>query len=143
MLIRTMVEEARRVQTTLTDDMYTMTLAIEQRQFAMAAHKTAKAAYDAAEAEFLFDLTMTNERYLAAKNVEAREIVKDRALVVARDGGALATAWRILSECATALENAQMAYDQAEVRFKAVRIAAELQSAMLIALTADAKLIQE
>lgn len=143
MLIRTMVDEARRVQSALAEDMFTMTMAIEQRQFAMQAHKTAKTAYDAAEAEFLFDMTMTNDRYLAAKNAEQREIVKDKALVVARDAGALASAWRILTECTTALENAQMAYDQAEARFKGVRIAAELQAAMLIALTADAKLIQE
>lgn len=143
MLIRTMVEEARRVQTNLADDMYTMTLAIEQRQFAMQAHRTAKAAYDAAEAEFVFDLVFNSEDYAKAKNAEAREIVKDNALVVARSAGALAGPWRILSECATAFENAQMAYEQAEVRFKAVRVVAELQAAMLIALTADAKLIQE
>jgi hypothetical protein len=140
-LLRSLVDDAQNMQRTLTEDTLQMSMAIEQRQYALQVHKMAKSAYDSAEAEFLFDLAYNNEEYIRAKNAEAREVVRDRALVVARQAGVLAQPWRILNECALGLENMQTAYDQAEVRFKSARICAELMAAQLMALSADARLL--
>src|SRR5262245_6072039 len=116
--LRSLVGEAQNMQRTLTEDTLQMSMAIEQRQYALQAHKMAKSAYDSAEAEFLFDLAYNSEEYAKARNAEAREVVRDRELVVSRQAGALAQPWRILNECTLTLENMQTAYDQAEVRFK-------------------------
>lgn len=138
---RTMIDDAQRIQVSVREDTLQIGLAMEQLASMRQACKMAKDAYDSAEAEFVFDLTMIDPAYLAAKNADAREVVKDRALVKARQGGALAYPWRTLCECQTALDNAQLAYDQAESRFKAIRVCAELQSAMLLALAADSRLM--
>ena len=138
-----LLDNADNIQRVLADDTTNMALAIEAKQVALQAHREAQAAYDEAEAEFTFGIMFgDNEDYGKAKNAETRKLVLDRAIIAARGAGPLAQPWRILNACKADLDNAQMAYDQAEARFKAVRVAAELQGAMLLGLAADAKLLR-
>ena len=140
---RILLNSAESLQNTLAGDTTNMALAIEAKQLAFQAHREAQAAYDEAEAEFSFNITFgDDETYVKAKNAESRKLVLDRAIIAARGAGPLAQPWRILNRTRTDLDNAQMAYDQAEARFKAVRVAAELQGAMLLGLAADAKLLR-
>lgn len=138
-----LLDNAQSIQRSLGEDTMQMAMAIEAKQVALQAHREAQAAYDEAEAEFTFGITFgDNEDFAKAKNAEARKLVLDRAIIAARGNGPLAQAWRILNAAKNDLDNAQMAYDQTEVRFKAVRVAAELQGAMLLGLAADAKLLR-
>ena len=138
-----LLDNADNIQRVLADDTTNMALAIEAKQVALQAHREAQAAYDEAEAEFTFGVMFgDNEDYGKAKNAETRKLVLDRAIIAARGAGELAQPWRILNAAKNDLDNAQMAYDQAEARFKAVRVAAELQGAMLLGLAADAKLLR-
>ena len=138
-----LLDNAQSIQRSLGEDTMQMALAIEAKQTALQAHREAQAAYDEAEAEFMFNIMFgDDEDYAKAKNAETRKLVLDRATIAARGTGPLAQPWRILNACKADLDNAQMAYDQAEVRFKAVRVAAELQASMLLGLAADAKLLR-
>ena len=138
-----LLDNAQSIQRSLGEDTMQMALAIEAKQTALQAHREAQAAYDEAEAEFTFSIMFgDDEDYAKAKNAETRKLVLDRAIIAARGNGELAQPWRILNRTRTDLDNAQMAYDQAETRFKAVRVAAELQGAMLLGLAADAKLLR-
>ena len=138
-----LLDNAQSIQRSLGEDTMQMALAIEAKQTALQAHREAQAAYDEAEAEFTFNIMFgDDEDYAKAKNAETRKLVLDRATIAARGAGPLAQPWRILNRCKTDLDNAQMAYDQAEARFKAVRVAADLQAAMLMGLAADAKLLR-
>ena len=138
-----LLDNADNIQRVLADDTTNMAMAIEAKQTALQAHREAQAAYDEAEAEFTFGVMFgDSEDYAKAKNAETRKLVLDRAIIAARGAGELAQPWRILNAAKNDLDNAQMAYDQAEARFKAVRVAAELQGAMLLGLAADAKLLR-
>lgn len=138
-----LLNNADNIQRVLADDTTNMALAIEAKQVALQAHREAQAAYDEAEAEFTFGVMFgDDEDYGKAKNAETRKLVLDRAIIAARGNGTLAQAWRILNAAKTDLDNVQMAYDQAEVRFKAVREAARLQAAMLLGLAADKELLR-
>ena len=138
-----LLDNADNIQRVLADDTTNMALAIEAKQVALQAHREAQAAYDEAEAEFTFGVMFgDNEDYGKAKNAETRKLVLDRAIIAARGTGPLAQPWRILNACKADLDNAQMAYDQAEARFKAVRVAADLMAAQLLGLSADAKLLR-
>lgn len=138
-----LLDNAESLQHTLAGDTMNMALAIEAKLTALQAHREAQAAYDEAEADLAFSITFgDNEDFAKAKNAETRKLVLDRAIIAARGAGPLAQPWRILNRTRTDLDNAQMAYDQAEARFKGVRVAAELQSAMLLGLAADAKLLR-
>lgn len=125
------ITDARSLLSTLAEHALQLNLAIENRQYAVQAHTTAKRDYDAAEAEFLFDLANEDEGYRTCKNAEQREIYRDASLVKARTTGILAYPWRVMNDCKLALDNAQLGFDQCELQFKATRVAAELMSSML------------
>lgn len=138
-----LLDNAESLQHTLAGDTMNMGLAIEAKLTALQAHREAQAAYDEAEAELAFEITFGDHPdYKKATNDKARKAVMDVIVIRERGSGSLAQPWRILNRCKTDLDNAQMAYDQAEARFKGVRVAAELQSAMLLGLAADAKLLR-
>lgn len=140
---QSLIDNAEGLQRVLADDTTNMALAIEAKLTALQAHREAQAAYDEAEAEFTFGITFgDDETYGKAKNAETRKLVLDRAIIAARGNGPLAQPWRILNRTRTDLDNAQMAYDQAEARFKGVRVAADLMAAQLLGLSADAKLLR-
>jgi hypothetical protein len=140
---QTLLDNADNIQRVLADDTGNMALAIEAKLTALQAHREAQAAYDEAEAEFTFIIMFGGDgNYAKAKNAETRKLVLDLAIIEERSNGTLAQPWRILNRTRTDLDNAAMAYDQAEARFKAVRVAAELQGAMLLGLAADAKLLR-
>lgn len=126
----TTITDARNLLSTLAEHALQLNLAIENRQYAVQAYTTAKRDYDAAEAEFLFDLA-DEDGYRSCKNAEQREIYRDAALVKARSIGSLSYPWRVMNDCKLALDNAQLGFDQCELQFKATRIAAELMSSML------------
>ena len=140
---QTLLDNADNIQQVLADDTGNMALAIEAKQLALQSHREAQAAYDEAEAEFTFSVTFgDDEDYARCKNADQRKLVLDRAIIAARGTGPLTQPWRILNRTKTDLDNATMSYDQCEARFKGVRVAAELQGAMLLGLAADAKLLR-
>lgn len=130
----TVVESAKQMLGHLSESVGNFELVIEQKSTLLSAYLEAKAAYDEAEAEFLFDLSFNDENYAKAKNAEAREIVKDYALVQARQSGKLRQAWKILCDAQNSKDATQMTFEQCDARFKATRIACELQAAMLWAI---------
>lgn len=138
-----LLTDADNIQRTLAGDTTNMTLVIEQRMLALQAHRKAQDDYDEAETEITFGVMFGgDENYANAKNAEQRKLVIDRAIIAARGKVPLAQPWRILNRCKIDLDNAQMAYDQAEARFKGVRVAADLQASMLMGLASDAKLMR-
>lgn len=125
------IRNAENLQASLHNICTDFELAIEQRQLAIQAYTTAKQAYEEQEAEFLFELSMTDE-YQKGKNAEIRKLVQDMALIKARNNiGPLRMAWEVLNQATNVRDNAELAYSQMDARFKAVRVAAELQAAML------------
>lgn len=128
---QTIINDAVNIQRHLVEDAHQFNLALERKEVARQARDSAKEVYAEQEANFLFDLTFGDEDYAKAKNAEGREVVKERALVNARSTGTLAQSWRALSIAQDTLNDAEMALAQADVRYKAVRVAAELQSSMM------------
>lgn len=128
---QTLINDAISIQRHLAEAANQFSLAIEFKELCRKKRDTAKEVYDGQEADFLFDLTFSDEDYLKAKNAEAREVVKDAKLAAARRDGALAPAWRVLADAQNILADAEMALIQADVRNKEVRVAAELQSSMM------------
>lgn len=124
------IRNAENLQASLHNICSDFELAIEQRQLAIQAYTTAQRAYEEQEAEFLFELSLTDE-YKAGKNAETRKLIQDLALIKARTGGPLRMAWGALNQATNVKENADLAFMQMEAKFKAVRVAAELQAAML------------
>lgn len=108
-------------------------LSIEQRKVALEVKQAAQQAYDEAELDFLtmfrFEADYKND--YKATNADQRKDVDERQLIEARDGGPLARAWSILNTAINDFDNADMAYSQMEAQWKAVRIVANLQAAML------------
>lgn len=104
--------------------------AIERKHVAVQAYTTAQRAYEDQEVEFLFELSMTDE-YQKGKNAETRKMIQDLALIKARNTGPLRQAWAALNQATNVKESADLAFVQMEAKFKAVRVAAELQAAML------------
>lgn len=126
-----LIDTAQRIQDALAEDANQYSLALEAVEIARKARDTAKEVYAEQESSWLFDLTFGDDDYTKAKNAEAREVVKDAKLIKARTSGPLFQAWRILANAQVNLDNAEMALAQADTRFKAVRVAAELQSSMM------------
>lgn len=124
------IRNAENLQVSLHNICTDFELAIEQRQLAIQAYTTARQAYEEQEAEFLFELSMTDE-YQKGKNAEIRKMLQDVALIRARTGGPLRMAWGALNQATNVRDNAELAYSQMDARFKAVRVAAELQASML------------
>lgn len=126
-----MMETAQSIQSALVEDANQFSLALEAVALARRARDNAKEVYAEQESGFLFDLTFGDEDYAKAKNAEAREVVKDAKLIKARTCGPLMQAWRALTDAQNTLDAAEMSLTQADVRYKAVCVAAELQSSMM------------
>lgn len=124
------IDAASNLQATLQIATRDHELAIEQYRIAQREAKLTADAYAAAEAELCLDLSFTDE-YKSQKNAEGRKMVQDVALIKARQGGPLATAWRAKINADSDLFNAQLAFEQSEAKFKAVCTAAMLQGSML------------
>lgn len=137
-IYQTLLSSAEGIQKVLYQDTHTLALAMEQLALAKDAKGKAQEVYDAQAADFVFDLTFGDEMS-KAKNAEQREVIRDRALVQARTRGQLAQAWGALCQAQNTLDQAELSHAQAETRFKGVRVAAELQAAMINGLVADSK----
>lgn len=124
------IDNAENLQVSLQNICQDFELSIEQRHLAIQAHQAAKVAYDEQEAEFLFELSLTDE-YQKGKNAEMRKLIQDVALIKARTDGPLRQAWGALNQATNNKDNADLAYSQMDARFKAVRVAADLQAGML------------
>lgn len=131
MHIQPMIDDGYAVRNALADDAQQLRLAREMRQMALQNYLKAKQDYADAEAEFVAEYTYTSEDYGAAKNEKQREVLRDAALVRARQAGYLATVWRVLNDAKVTFDNADMAFEQAADSFKASRAAAELTAAAL------------
>lgn len=129
--LQPMIDDGYVVRNALADDAQSLRLAREMRQVALQNYLTAKQHYSDAEAEFIAEFTYTDEAYGAAKNEGQRAIIRDAALVKARQSGYLAVTWRISNDAKIAFDNADMAFEQAADSFKASRAAAELTAAAL------------
>jgi hypothetical protein len=141
--IASLIQDAERIQSSLAEDVRSLCAARDAVAQARQARQAAQELYEEAETEFLFSLIFENEQYSGCKNADQRQVVKDAALVKARQSGVLRQVWRTFNECRIAQDNATLKYDKAEDRFKAIRVAAELQAAMLIGATTDAKLLHQ
>jgi len=131
------VADGRQLQTILVDAVTALERAIEQRTAASAAYRDAKASYESAETEYVFDIVFGDHPdYARAKNADMRKLAQDKLLISARDSGYLASAWRALGAAESRWQQAEAFHVQAEARFRAARGAAELQSSMLRAATA-------
>lgn len=124
------IRNAENLQVSLHNIATDFELSIEQRHLAVQAHTNAKSAYEDQEAEFLFELSLTDD-YKAGKNAETRKMLQDLALIKARNSGPLRQAWAALNQATSVKENADLAFSQMDAKFKAVRVAAELQASML------------
>ena len=127
------IRNAENLQASLHNICTDFELAIEQRQLAIQAYTTAQRAYQEQESEFLFELSVDPNSILAgvAKTSKQYEWAKDSALIKARNGGPLRMAWGALNQATNIRDNAELAYSQMDARFKAIRVAAELQASML------------
>ena len=127
------IRNAENLQVSLHNICTDFELSIEQRQLAIQAYTTAQRAYQEQESEFLFELSVDPNSILAgvAKTSKQYEWAKDSALIKARNNGPLRMAWGALNQATKVRDNAELAYSQMDARFKAVRVAAELQAAML------------
>lgn len=124
------IENAENLQVSLHNIATEFENAIERRHVAVQASTAAQRAYEDQEVEFLFELSLTDD-YQKGKNAETRKMVQDLALIKARNTGPLRQAWNALNQATNVKESADLAFVQMEVKFKAVRIAAELQAAIL------------
>lgn len=131
--LATMVVEAEGLLQALADTATAFERAIDRQATARVAHQNAKADYDEAEAEFLAELAFGGEceEYAAAKNAEQRKLATDRALIRARQDGELSYVWQRMKNAEQVYEDERVAYDQLDARFKAQRVAADLQASML------------
>lgn len=133
--LQNMIAESENMINSLGNIAFNFEDAIQRKQQAVKAYGEAKEQYEAAEADFVFSMTFGNSQYAGCKNAEQREAAKDHLLIQARQTGQLANAWRFVQRMKNELDNAEVSYAQAETRFKAVRVAAELRAQMLRAAT--------
>jgi hypothetical protein len=124
------IENAENLQVSLHNIATDFESVIERKHVAVQAYTAAQRAYEDQEAEFLFSISMTDP-YQKGKNAETRKMIQDLALIKARNAGPLRMAWGALNQATNVKESADLAFVQAEAKFKAVRVAAELQAAML------------
>lgn len=109
-----LIAAAENMQGTIQETCGNFELALEQRQVAIQAFDAAEAAYIAQEGELPFEIACS-----------------DKLLINARTGGQLQQAWSALTQATSVRDEAELSYQQMEARFKAVLVAAELQSSML------------
>jgi hypothetical protein len=126
-----MIGEAQSIGDALGESVGNFEMALERKAATLSNYLSAKQLYEDQEAEFIFSLSLEDTDYTSAKNAEARGAVKDVKLVRSRQSGTLKQSWKVYVEAQNERDTAQMAYDQCEARFKAVRVRAELQSSML------------
>ena len=122
-----LIQEAQRIAATLDSTATALEQAMSAEADAKGAMLAAKQAHADSEAEIRFD-AVTNAN---GKNAEARAAEVDRALIAARNGGALAGTWQLLNTAQRHHDAAKLALETAIVRHKATCAVAELQSAML------------
>ena len=131
-LLRETLGDAENAQSALVNFTREFEQAIAEKSEAAERLRTAKPAYDDAEAEFTFTVSFgDDEDYAKAKNAETRKIVLDARLSEARRSGALKSAWSALNDAMSRKERAEMAYLMAETRFRGIRYSANLLTAQL------------
>lgn len=131
--LQAMVQDGEEILRNLDENARNLELAIEQKFVAGRRCAEIEQTYKELESEFLVELIFDdNGPMKGAKNAEHRSIVQDAALVKARQSGKLAPAWNMLNRAKTEQVNAQMAYEQMEVRYKAIRAAGDLRAAILL-----------
>lgn len=110
--------------------------AIERQRIAKQNAQTAANDYADGEAEAVFDIKFgDDEDYKKAKNEGDRKAVIDVRLIKARQaGGPLFVLWGLKTKTEQEVFDADLAFLQAEARFKAVRTAAYLKANTLHAL---------
>lgn len=135
MILEASIAEATTIQGKLDTFTRDFEMAIEAKQIAYQRSKEAASNYADAESEFTLDV-MYSEEYARGKNAEARKAVLDVALIKARQpGGPLHAAWQSKARSEQVLFDAELAYMQAEARFKAIRSASYLQANTLHAVS--------
>ena len=131
--LQTIVQDGEEILRKLDEEARNLEFAIEQRFVAGRKLAEAEQTYKELESEFLLELLFDdNSPMKSAKNAEQRSIVQDAELVKARTSGNLAPAWNQLSRAKTEQLNVQMAYEQMEVRYKAIAKSSDLRAAILL-----------
>lgn len=126
-MIDNLIADGRRVSAAVGETAGRLEAAMLKESDAKRSAVEAKQAYTDAEAETRYEAIINAN----GKNAEARSAEVDRALIQARNAGALAADWRRLNAAQRDHDAAKMALEQAVVAHKATCIVAELQSAML------------
>ena len=133
--LATLIDEAGDLGVKLADTGYHYEKALGQRAEALQHKLNAERTYADAETEFMADLAFSpdsDSEYSKAKNSETRKLAQDRALIRARTGnGPLARAWHAKTVAQQSFDEKDLAMLEMETRWKAIRCAAELQSARL------------
>lgn len=131
--LQTMVQDGEELLRTLDEAARNLEFAIEQRFAAGRKLAEVEQTYKDMESEYLAEMIFDSDGPMRnAKNAEQRSIVQDAELVKARTSGALAPAWNMLNRAKTEQVNAQMAYEQMEVRYKASSKSSDLRAAILL-----------
>lgn len=130
-LIDRLVQDAMNLSGHLSNAADDLILAIEKEATTRRAEKDARQSYESIEAEFTFEALAE----INGKNSETRKAELEARIVGAKRVGPLVQPFIYLSAAAEEHAEAEMALEQMKVSFRAVTVAAELQAAMLRAVS--------
>lgn len=131
--LQTMVQDGEGILRNLDENARNLELAIEHKFVAGRRCSEIEQTYKELESEFLMELMFDESSPMkSAKNAEQRSIVQDALLVKERTSGKLSPAWNMLNRAKAEQINAQMAYEQMEIRYKAISKSSDLRAAILL-----------
>lgn len=131
--LQAMVTDAEGILRELGDAGRNLELAIERKSVAVRKLNEAEQNYEEMQSEFQVEMLYREQPQPTVKLLAAdKELIRDAELIKARNTGLLAPYWQRLNLARNEAANASMAFDQMEVRFRAIRLASELRSSILL-----------
>lgn len=131
--LQTMVQDGEEILRNLDEVSRQLEMAIEHKFVAGRRLAEIESTYKDMESEYQVEMLYKEQPVSPVKLLAAdKELIRDAELVKARTSGKLSPAWNMLNRARTEQNNAQMAYEQMEVRFRATRLASELRAAILL-----------
>ncbi len=131
--LQTMVQDGEEILRNLDEVSRQLEMAIEHKFVTGRRLAEIESTYKDMESEYQVEMLYREQPVSPVKLLAAdKELIRDAELVKARTAGKLSPAWNMLNRARTEQINAQMAYEQMEVRFRATRLASELRAAILL-----------